>query len=197
MTGLPNRIQNLSQTSRLHINKWGEEGIQRSPRVERRAWENMWKGMYRKSFSLRPARHHFRVQLHTPAPENIYSFREFKKAHFFPWKDNSRRDLNVCKSPKYFNVAQTSTEEGEDPGLIPSSTLLNGYLPFFPEINAWVQPRNVGSLGWYDAAAQQPEHSQNSAHLLTLGLYFPLVVIWNTESWEVGLEPCRPGESRF
>lgn len=77
--------------------------------------------MHLKSFFfLGPARHHSRVQLHTPAPENIYSVRELKKVHSFPLKDNSRRDLTVCKSPKYFNVAQTFTEEGEDPGLIPS-----------------------------------------------------------------------------
>lgn len=156
----------------------------------------MWKGMCWKSFSLGPARHHYRVQLHPPAPENIYSFREFKKALSLG-KTTAEEIWMYVKSPKYFNVAETFTEEGEDPGLIPFSILLNCYLPFFHRINAWGQPRSAGSLGWYDATAQQPEHSQSSAQLLTLGLCFPVVAIWNTESWEVGLEPCRPGESRF
>lgn len=55
--------------------------------------------------------------------------RELKKTPSFLWKDNRRTgDVSLQNSPKELYVAQTFAEEGEDPGLVLSSTLLDGYL---------------------------------------------------------------------
>lgn len=122
---LPSSIQNLSQTPLIEpltasSQSTGEVGTLRSLTCGER--------MHMKSSPLGPSRDNFRGHFHTPAPENIHFCRELRKAHSCLWKDNCRRgDLTLPNSLKYLKGVQTFARKGEDPELILSSTLLDGY----------------------------------------------------------------------
>lgn len=184
VTGLPSRIQNLSQTPRLLI-KWIRGGDPESLHAERTAWDNMGKRMHLNpvlwdlSGITSGCNYMHQLPRTSILPEN------WRKLPLFIGKTTATQDIWLyIITPKYLNIAQTFAEEGQAPGLIPFSALPDAYLLSFHWSNVHQQQRKQGSLSQCDATTQHSEHSLRcSVHL---GLYFALVVTWNMATWELG-----------